>query len=397
MDNKALKVVLAASVSLPLIALGAHTAAASPGGGHSTPSKTASEATKVTTVLSGKDLSHTFVVDGTTDTAALSGPDDLTRLGDELFVAFQNGVGPQGEPAGDGNTASTIVGFSSDGRVLGQWDIVGHADGLTADSSSARVIATVNEDANSSLYVIDPASPASAAVQHYSYDQNPLPHNGGTDSIAIYGGQILISASAPGTSSTANANAPVAPQPQYPAEYAVSLDPQTSVASVAPLFYDEATATVADGPDRGRTVALALTDPDSSEIVPAASRRFAGDFVLDSQGDQQQIYVSDPGGPAQQLSVLSLDQAINDTAWATSTHGALYATDASSDSVDALSGHFAPGTAFVAATPCDANSPSSGCSPNFLGVLDMATGHVSPSPLGGSLAPGGLLFVPAHP
>ncbi len=30
-------------------------------------------------------------------TERVSNPDDITRLGDRIFVAFQNGVGPQGE------------------------------------------------------------------------------------------------------------------------------------------------------------------------------------------------------------------------------------------------------------------------------------------------------------
>lgn len=392
MTDRTFQAALGAFVSLPLIVFGSGAAAASPGGAHA-PGAEASW--RVASVLSGARMGHTFVVGGMTKAAHLSGPDDLTRLGNELFVAFQNGVGPQGQPASDGNTRSTVVGFSGDGRVLGQWDIAGHADGLAADPVSGRVIATVNEDADSSLFVIDPTTDA---VQHYSYDRNPLPHNGGTDSVAIYRGQILISASAPGSPSAADPSPPAAPQAQYPAVYSVTLDPQTSIASVAPVFSDEATATAADGPRAGHPVTLGLTDPDSSEVVPGISPRFAGDFVLDSQGDQEQIYVSDPGGPAQKLSVLALDQAVNDTAWATDSHGVLYATNSATDSVDAVTGGFVPGTVLVAATPCDANTAPSDCSAsNFLGRLDMATGHVAPSPVAGSLAPGGLLFVGSPP
>jgi len=54
-------------------------------------------------------------------------------------------------------------------------DVAGKADGVTADPATGSVIATVNEDANSSLYTIDPTS--SAAVQHYSYSE-PLPTTG---------------------------------------------------------------------------------------------------------------------------------------------------------------------------------------------------------------------------
>jgi hypothetical protein len=69
------------------------------------------------------------------------------------------------------------------------------------------VLASINEDANSSLATIDPHT---GKVTHYAYSE-PLPSDGGTDAISIYHHMILISASAPGTT-----GAP-APQPYYPA------------------------------------------------------------------------------------------------------------------------------------------------------------------------------------
>jgi hypothetical protein len=152
------------------------------------------------------------------------------------------------------------------------------------------------------------------------------------------------------------------------------------------------------GPTEGQSTMLGLTDPDSTEVVPPQSPRFGGDFVLDSQGDQQQIYVADPGHAGQSLSVLNLSQSINDSAWATSGDGNLYITDSSNNVVDALRGHFDPGTVFVAVTPCSANSapatcPAPGFPANYLGTLDLSTGVVSPVDLGGqSVEPQGLLF-----
>jgi hypothetical protein len=60
--------------------------------------------------------------------------------------------------------------------------VAGHCDGLTADPSIGQVIATVNEDANSSLFTI---AVGSGRVMHYAYNK-PLPHNGGTDAISVY-------------------------------------------------------------------------------------------------------------------------------------------------------------------------------------------------------------------
>ena len=66
-----------------------------------------------------------------------------------------------------------------------------------------------------------------------------------------------------------------------------------------------ALARAVNGPHAGHDVNLALTDPDSNEVVPQASPEFKGDFLLTSQGDEEQIYdhVTPEG---QSLSVLSL-------------------------------------------------------------------------------------------
>ncbi len=223
-------------------------------------------------ILSGSTLSHTFTAQGSTTptTDPLTDPDDITLLGKDIFVGFQNGVGPQGQASSDGNVDSTVVELRLNGDPVAQWDVQGKTDGVTADPQSGDVIATVNEDANSSLYTIDPTAPAGSQVTHYDYNE-PLPHFGGTDAISIYRGQILISASAPGTTGTA------APQPTYPAAYSVSLDPSTQTATVTPLFYDEATANVANLDDNyGQPTTLALTDPDSNEVVPPGPALAAG-------------------------------------------------------------------------------------------------------------------------
>ena len=338
----------------------------------------------VTSILTGSSLLHDFSAQGGIQSGYLSQPDDLTELGSVLFVAFQNHVGPQGQPSSSGNTSSTVVEMTLAGKVLANVDISGHLDGLTADAAHNRVVATVNEDANSSIFTITPSVPVGVRVKQYFYNQ-ALSHGGGTDAISIYHGRILVSASAPTTS-------------DGPAVFAVTLDPLTSVATVVPVFFDNSQANLANGQTAG-SVQLALTDPDSNGVVPGTSPRFPGDFVLDSQGDQQQIYVHDAGGPAQKLSVLNLSQAINDTAWVTGSSGVLYVTDHTHDTVDAVHGQMTVGTAFVAATPCDSNNAPSICPTNeypanYLGFLNMNTGIITPVNVSGSaLQPAGLQFV----
>ncbi len=346
---------------------------------------------EVRQIVQGKNLHHSYTRAGSSKAhrEALAQPDDITAAGGYLFTGFQSGVGPQGQASTDGNRDSTIVEFTGGGRVVHQWDVRGKCDGLTADPATGLVFATVNEDANSSLYGINPRD---GQVTHFAYGK-ALPHHGGTDAITFHDGMMLISASAPGTSGAA------APNPAYPAVYSVTLNWTTRVASIRALFYDEARATAANGPHHGHTVRLGLTDPDSNENVPGVAPRFAGDFMLTSQGDKEQIYVHAAGSRHQQLSVLTLSQSVDDTAWATAWHGMFYAADNAGSTIDAVSGTFRPGTVFVAVTPCDAGNapatcPAPGFPPNYLGQLNMSTGHITPVALRGPrLKPQGMIFL----
>jgi len=312
----------------------------------------------------------------------LSKPDDLTRIGGRLFVAFQNGVPSSGGTAGTPQQ-STIVEFTVGGRVLHRWQLTGKCDGLTADPAHQRLIATVNEDGNSSLDTI-PIS-GHGAILNYRYDANPLPHGGGTDSITFSHGHMYVAASAPAAGNVG------------PALYQVHLVGGVAKLSAAP-FYDSSTASVANAGSRhGQSINLALTDPDSSTVVPAGSPRFAGDVMLDSQGDQQQVYAAHLGTDEQQLQVLKLSHAVDDTAWATARTGALVTSDSTDNTIVVVTGPFSPGGAYTSVTPAGANNAPAKPGPNYLGRINLNTGMVSSVPTtGDGLKPGGLIFlVPA--
>jgi hypothetical protein len=355
-------------------------------------SVTAAHPLRVTRIAYGSKLHHSFQANGkgAARTESLSSPDDITQLGRNIFVVFQNGVGTKGEAAPDGNRYSTVVEFTPSGREVAQWDVAGHDDGLTADPLAGEVIVTANEDGNSSLTTINPWT---GSVTHYAYGSNPLPHNGGTDAVSIYHGQILVSASAPG------GTGPAAPNPKYPAVYVVRLNPWTKIARVSPLYYDEAPAFQANGASAGKTVNLALTDPDSNEVVPWTAPEYQGDFMLDSQGDQEVIFDHFTGWH-QHLTALHLPASIDDSAWATTRDGALYVTDATDDTVDVVSGEFTPGTMYASVTPCDSSSapatcPAPGYPANYLAVTNMRTGALTPVPLAGPvLRTKSVIFVP---
>ncbi|HEV2253663.1 MAG TPA: hypothetical protein VGS06_10745, partial [Streptosporangiaceae bacterium] len=264
--------------------------------------------------------------------------------------------------------------------------MTGKIDGMGADSATGRVFATVNEDSKSSLYVV-----SNGTVTHYTYTPAALPHMGGTDAVAVLNGKILISASAPGTSGKAKASAP--------AVFAVTLNAGAKTAAVAPFFADNATATEVNAPNAGKKITLALTDPDSSLVVPSGSPQFAGDFMLNSQGDQELIF---SGASGQNLHVLKIPKPVDDTAWATSASGTLYVTDSSADAVVAITGPFKVGAAYTSITPCNANAAPAVCPassapqfpPNSLGTINLVTGALSKVTFSGALTPKGMVFVP---
>ena len=386
----AMSTLLAAIVVVALSACGgsSSTSSASSKSSHSgTTSKSASASGSTgftsTLFVNGVTLTHR----SGPATRPVVGPDDMTYLGGHIFVGFQNGVGSMGEASPLGKD-STIVEFDLQGHKIAQWDVVGKNDGLGANPVTNRVIATVNEDGNSSAYLIDPT--AGSTPVHYRY-AGKLPHGGGTDAVAVHNGTVLITASAPDSKVKA-----------APAVYRVTFDAAKRVATFHPVFTVVAKATVANThqPQSGKARALALTDPDSSASVPAFATRFGGDYMLDSQGDDQQIFAHDVGASGQSLSVLKLSASVDDAAWAADSSGALYVTDAVGDAIHKITGPFVKGSELASVTPCNDNNapatcPGPGYPQNYLGQINPQTGAITQIPLqGAATAPKGMLFVP---
>ena len=361
------------------------TSASSGSSSASAGASTSSKTLTVKQIIQGTTLKHSYQPGGkgVERTESLTQPDDIVTLGGHLYVGFENGVGSQGEASASGNLDSTLVEVTRAGSVVKQWDVTGKIDGMGADPAAGQVIATVNEDSKSSLYTV-----SGGTVTHYTYTPSPLPHLGGTDAVAVDNGKILISASAPGTSGKAPASAA--------AVFAVTLNAGAKTAAVAPFFADNAMATGVNAPNACKKVTLALTDPDSNGVVPAGSPEFAGDFMLNSQGDEELIFSAASG---QALQVLKISNPVDDTAWATSASGSLYTTDSGADTVDAITGSFTPGTAYTAVAPCNANSapatcPGPGFPANSLGTINLKTGAVSNVTETGPVTPKGMIFVP---
>lgn len=163
-----------------------------------------------------------------------------------------------------------------------------------------------------------------------------------------------------------------------------------NTATLTPVLMDNVIASDASpGAAAGAMVKLNLSDPDSNNVVPAASSKYAGQVVLDSQGDSRLIFIKNIGTANQANTSLPIGNQINDIAWATSTKGTLYVTDNADNKVYAITGNFKKGTAFVA-------SPSDSGVAGFVGTIDLSSGIIKPIALG-MKSPAGLLFVPITP
>jgi hypothetical protein len=314
-----------------------------------------------------------------------SKPDDITRLDGLIYVSFQNNAGADGSPAG---SMSTIVAFNGRGKEVATWSVPGRADGLTADRFTRTIYASVNEDNNSSLFIITPGNPTPA---HYTYSPNPseigageTTSNGGTDSITIgSNGAVYVAHSNPdpGAGNTA-------------AEYTISLSGTT--ATLTRVFGVQDPATVVG---TGAVTTLNLTDPDSNRFIPKSAPVLPGTLIQDSQADSQLVFVHHPGTTMQSLSVLNLTNAAGDPTVTPQLDdivevtgpGTLYVVDQANGTISSMNTKgITPGTLFVSQP-----APSAGDLANTpdLGVVDPATGVVTH--LGTGLAsPKGLLFVP---
>src|SRR5579863_9543861 len=289
-----------------------------------------------------------------------SAPDSIAVLGDHVFVGYGDGHLPDGS---DG-LSSQIVEYKMDGTLVYTYTVVGHNDGLKVDPMTHKLWALQNEDANANLAIIDTET-------HFTrlYAFGPTLHGGGYDDMVFRGCKVYISASNPANNPN---NGPAI----------VSAHLEGNLVAVEPVLAGEASAI--DIPTDA-TIKLNLQDHDSMTSDPL------GNIVLDSQGDQELIIVSNPDSPNQRVLRLPLSYLTpagpmsvetDDTAFITSTEGFILFADKGLNTVYKLSRNaFSPGTAFTAAD----GGP-------FVGTVDFTTGIVTPV-VTGLKGPGGMMFV----
>lgn len=291
---------------------------------------------------------YTVSVFATSVTNVYFQPDSIAVRGDRIFIGFGNGAAPDGS---DGKS-STINEYDRNGNVLWSYSVKGHNDGLKVDPGSKNLWAMQNEDGNPNLVIIDPTT----HIQKV-YTFGPTAHGGGYDDIAFSGHDVFISASNP----QLNPNTAAA---------IVRAQLSGGVVNVSPVMLGNATAI--DIPT-DTPVTLNLQDPDSMKFDSF------GDLVLDSQSDGELIILHHPGAVDQTVYhvALTLNGAatqIDDTIYATASHGVILVSDRDGETIYAISKDiFSPAAAYSA-------TPTSVASLNLdTGVLtDVVTGMVSP-------------------
>jgi hypothetical protein len=380
-------IVLAAGCSSSQKAATATTAA--PAAGSSTSAAGAATATTATTTAAGTHVPviqpHLFAKAPPNATK----PDDITLLNGVLYVPYQNNAGKDGTPDG---SMSTIVGFDQHtGAVVATYSVLGRCDGLTADPSHSRLLASVNEDANSSLYVI---TAGNAKPTHYTYSPSPEEKgsdgsNGGTDAITIGpDGTIYVAHSNPD---------PKLPPPNNTAAVeTMSLSGTT--ATLKPLFGVNDPAQVVN-PAAGGAASepLGLTDPDSNRYVADLG---GGTLIQDAQGDSKMVLITNLGSGTPTLSQLNLTNSKEPPGSKTTPQlddieriggaGTLYAVDQATGNIFAIPMTAADQGTFIASQP----APTSTDLPNSPGLtmVDMKTGVVTRIDRSFG-SPKGLLFV----
>jgi hypothetical protein len=290
----------------------------------------------------------------------LSKPDSIAVLRDHVFVGYGDGNAPDGS---DGKSTQ-IVEYSLRGTVEHTYTVKGHSDGLKVDPSTHLLWALQNEDANANLVIINPKT-----HQQNFYSFGPTAHGGGYDDLVFRDCKVYISASNPANNPNTG-----------PAIVRARLD--GDVVDVKPVLAGDSSAI--DIPT-DLAIKLNLLDPDSMTLDPQ------GNIVLDSQGDQELIFVSDPGSSNQRVLHLPLSYQtasgmtpveVDDTAFVTSTEGFILFADKGLNKVFMLKKKaFAPGVAYTAAD----GGP-------FVGTIDLTSGVITPIVTGLS-GPGGLVFV----
>jgi hypothetical protein len=232
------------------------------------------------------DIGSTPIVEGeqTFATAPMgsSAPDSITIGGGSSWVEYGNGADSTGASG-----STTIVQYSMIGHVENTYTVTGLADGLKYDPATGNVWVMLNNDGNSTLQFINPATAQiSAPLQYDSGYVYGSTSSRGFDDVVFDGNRVFLSETNP-----ANPGDPVIVQ---------------VLNGNAPFGTIETRGILSLG-DTGTNLVtgktnqtIPITDPDSLKLLPN------GDLLLTGEADSTYIFVKDPGMPQQSVSFVQM-------------------------------------------------------------------------------------------
>jgi hypothetical protein len=280
--------------------------------------------------------------------ANINSPDSITIGNGSVWVSYTNGAASDGS-----NGSSLVVQYSLSGAVQKTYTIAGYVDGLKIDPATGLVWALQNQDANSSLTIIDPIA---QTTQTLSYAVNSL--TSGYDDVVFKGTQKFLSFTNP-----AAATDPTV----------VLLTNSSSPLTVSPILHFGDPGTIQN-------------DPDSMKLTPS------GDLLLTSGADGALNFIVNPGGPGQTVHSIALNDlagdpfsGLDDTLYPTYPIGLIFVTNTAANQVLSIN---ASGLSLSSLYAAVGNTTV-----NAIGTVDPTTGLFT-TVVSGLNRPHGLAFLP---
>lgn len=292
-----------------------------------------------------------------------TGPDSITDGAGSIWVSYAGGTTADGtEPAGD----STVVRYAPDGTIQHTFTVHGSVDGLKYNPYTGTVWALQNQDANSKLTLINPATNTLTPVAYAVTSATQ-----GYDDVVFKPGQTFLSYTNPASLTDATVQQ-------------ITSGPGVTPITVSTVLTGGALATNLNTGQVDQPLPSAPGDPDSLKLTPG------GDLMQTSGNRDALIFVHDAGLASQAVSFLQLSSplgaavtGLDDAVFASATSGTFYLTETGADN-QVLKIHATGLTV--------GGLYGSVGSLNELGLIDQVTGVVSPF-VTGLTGPHGLDFV----
>src|SRR5580704_13201115 len=231
-----------------------------------------------------------------------SAPDSITIGGGSIWVEYGNGADSTGASG-----STTIVEYSMTGQVESTYTVTGLADGLKYDPATGNVWVLLNNDGNSTLRFIDPATREVSGTLTYGSGYLYGPNSSrGFDDVVFDGNRVFLSETNP-----ANPGDPVIVQ------LLNGQAPFGTLQTTGILSFGDTGTNLVTGQTNQP---LPMTDPDSLKLLPN------GELLLTGEADGAYIFVKDPGTAHQTESFVTLPagDTPDDAIMPTSRSGTFY-------------------------------------------------------------------------